>query len=127
MTAAAPPKVSAPPDPPPRGLICRDSRWHVRIAGFGKPRELTCWNGHPLNGKRNQRKPIEGVVPCGFQIDRNTPDSESCKALLYVYRIRAGRFFAMDITAEEDDQIELKNMDFDEIAEYFGLDFARKR
>lgn len=33
----------------------------------------------------------------------------------------------MDITAEEDDKIELQNKDLDDIIEYFWLSFAERR
>lgn len=107
---------------PPRGLILVDGKLQVRNAGFVTQRELTCYNGHRIHAKKGER-PIEGVIPCGYKEDRF---SRPCQARLFVFRTRARVLFAMDLTADEDDHIELGEMDLDDIIEHFGLKFPQR-
>jgi hypothetical protein len=104
---------------PPRGMIMIDGKWQVRFAGFIRQRELTCYNSHHVHAKKGER-PIEGVIPCGY---KEPPHGRPCQARLFVFRTRARVLFAMDITPDEDDHIELAEMDLDDIIEHFGLSF----
>lgn len=101
-------------------MICIDGVWRARRCGFLSQRELTCWNGHHVHAKPGER-PIEAVIPCGH---REPPGGKPCKARVFVFRVRARVLFAMDVTEEEDNQIELTEMDLDDILVWFGLSFV---
>jgi hypothetical protein len=99
-----------------------DGIWQIRFGGFIRERELTCYNHHRVKPHTGERTPKsnEGVIPCGH---REPPAGAPCQARLLVFRLRARVFFAMDLTRDEEAHIDLKEMDLDDIIEYFGISF----
>src|SRR5688572_20124295 len=100
-------------------MISIDGQLRIRRAGFCKHEELVCWNGHHMRSGPGQR-PIEEVMRCGF---RETRFAVACEARLFVFRTRARSYFAMDVTKEEDDAIEFREMDLDDVIVWFGIEF----
>lgn len=111
-----------PPDRPPRGLILIDGVWRPRHWAFLSEREFTCWNGHRVHPKSGER-PIENIIPCGYK--QHNKIGAGCEARLFVFRVKPTKFFAMDITFAEDDQVRLMELDLDGILEWFGLSGKR--
>jgi hypothetical protein len=104
---------------PLAGMIEIDGTLRIRRAGFCKHAEIHCWKGHNIRSRPGER-PWENVMRCGH---RDTRNSAPCEARIYVLRVRTGTYFCMDVNMDEDNHIEFREMELDDLIVWFGITF----
>jgi len=108
----------------PAGLILVNGKLMPRRHGMVKIAELTCIHGH--NKIIVRGRPYEVSIPCSYKLP---PDwRQECEAMVYMISTRdRGVVWMLDVTPEEDAEIDAKKLSLKGIIERFGVGIPRRR